>query len=518
MSDVYVSEETLRSALARLQGTAGHLLKIWLVLKHMGLEEDEAPVRIDTSNSEPSLVRLFDFGEGEDGPEGRRFFIPFANSKRWSTMKGDASRSIIQTNIRRWADSQSVVTCDPTEFLDIRGAEDSAVEVRTSRSYPLGLGHGESGFAREEDSRVALPLQSFAAWYGRRTGIPAEEDPSTFLVDRLLSELHISPIERSLIFQDDEDLEITVEKSVIADSRLRAICQPYIDGDKAQIAQILSEPRQDYVRRVSSMIPHLNLPNWLRPNAETEVKALINDGASAILLYGPPRTGKTRLIDELVDRDAPERATIQLHDGWSYEHLIEGFMPDEDGAWRWKTGLLKSAIDEGKTAIVIEEINRTELTQALGEVFSLVEPAYRGKSHTLTLRSGAEFYIPEEVVFFMTMNTVDKSTEEIDDALLGRLSAVEVPPSVEILADMLAVQGVDTENRDRLSQVFAAIQDVYPLGHGYYAGLTAESSPADIRLHYKTRIRPVLSNFLGELRYDELAPIDNLMDDLFSGS
>lgn len=67
----FVSRESLDEALARLHGTAGHLLKIWVVLKHMGLGENAAPVAIDTGNSTESLKRLFAFGD----PDGN-FYVP----------------------------------------------------------------------------------------------------------------------------------------------------------------------------------------------------------------------------------------------------------------------------------------------------------------------------------------------------------------------------------------------------------------------------------------------------------
>ena len=58
---MYVNEETLASALRSLNGTADHMLKIWLMLKHMGLSIGAHPVQVDTSNSTPSLQRLFSY-------------------------------------------------------------------------------------------------------------------------------------------------------------------------------------------------------------------------------------------------------------------------------------------------------------------------------------------------------------------------------------------------------------------------------------------------------------------------
>jgi hypothetical protein len=47
---MHVDKLTLSRALTKMYGTAGHLLKIWFTLKHMGLETGHS-VKIDTTNS-----------------------------------------------------------------------------------------------------------------------------------------------------------------------------------------------------------------------------------------------------------------------------------------------------------------------------------------------------------------------------------------------------------------------------------------------------------------------------------
>jgi hypothetical protein len=115
----------------------------------------------------------------------------------------------------------------------------------------------------------------------------------------------------------------------------------------------------------------------------------------------------------------------------------------------------------------------------------------------------------------MTMNTVDKSTEEVDDALMGRVAAVELPPRAEDLSEMLSSNSVPDETRQKIGEVFAEIQSIYPLGHGYFSGLKGEIKDDHVIRYYKARVRPVLANFLGELKAAELAKIDNIVDDVF---
>ncbi|WP_243286900.1 AAA family ATPase [Geothrix terrae] len=469
-------------------------------------------IRVDTSNSTESLKRLFSCGAA-DG----RFFIPFAHTPRYLTMKHDASRSIIQSTIQRWASSGSVVTCDPTGFLDISSAEEEGLLVAPGRHYPLGLGIGESGFALNNESRVSIPIISFAVWFGRQTPIPVGQDPAIFLVEDMIRELGISPVEKEVVFVDD-DIVIDTQSAPRTDDQLYKICAPFIDGSEKPTVKVFSEDFSHYNRRVNSMVSGLNMPAWMRSAPEQDVRALISLDAKSILLYGPPRTGKTRLIDSIIPRADESRCTIQIHDGWGYDHLVEGFKPDADGNWAWTDGPLKIAIESGKSTIVLEEINRTAISQALGEVFSLIEDNYRGEANGIVLRSGKKFSIPKETLFLLTMNTIDKSTEDIDDALLGRIAAVEFPPRPEDLVGMLTEKGMPEAIRSKLSQVFAEILTIYPLGHGYFAALSKNPENMEIIHYYKARIRPVLVNFLGDLKHQEVEKIDNLIDEMFATS
>ena len=517
MSVMYVDEETISRALHLLSGTADHMLKIWLTLKHMGLAHGAPPVEIDTVNSDPSLRRLFSYG----APDGR-LFVPFAHTSRYATMARDAARSIIQTNVRRWQASQSVVGCDPTGYLAFDESPDSKVSVGCGRVYPRGLGFGPNGFALGDDALVSLPVTSFAVWHGRTSCVPDDMDSlqaSAFLVEHMLRELNISPVERELIFVPDS-IEIGFSTEAVGDEQLFRICAPFTNQElrPEPTAFVVHEDYARYTRRVRSMVSQLDSPDWLRSNPEDDFRALLASGAKAILLYGPPRTGKTRLIDKVIPRSSTERSTIQIHDGWAYDHLVEGFQPDADGNWSWRDGPLKQAIRDQKKFIVLEEINRTAITQALGEVFSLIEDAYRGKGNAITLRSGDEFFISDEVVFVLTMNTVDKSTEDVDDALMGRVAAVEFPPQAPALLGMLAENQVPFDLQRPLSHLYAEILQIYPLGHGYFAGLGSDADAKAVIQYYKARVRPVLANFLGDLKRQDLQKVDNVIDELFGGS
>lgn len=182
----YITAETLSFALSDIKGTADHLLKIWLTLKQMGMT-NETSVTIDTTSSHDALVRLFAYGS----PTGD-FFIPFAHTDRFMTMKADADRSIIQTNLNRWAVSGSVVTVDPTSYLEIKTQPDSSLVIRPGRNYPLGLGHGKNGFALDDNSRVSIPFVAFGIWYYRQENIEQPDNLFEYFQGKLHLDLNLT--------------------------------------------------------------------------------------------------------------------------------------------------------------------------------------------------------------------------------------------------------------------------------------------------------------------------------------
>ncbi len=504
----YVDQRTLSAAVSQLKGTANVFFRIWLLLKRMGFTRDN-PVEVTTVNCDEPLREIFWYGDTS------YLFTPFTETPSDWKMKIDGGRSIIQTNIRQWADKTGTKT---PSFLDVREKERSGdgrtrtkpLIVRAEENYPVGLGLNESGFAVRDGTRVSVPTLALAVWIGRRKPIPDDADPKRFLVEHMTSKLKISTAEAAAVLVD-EPFEISCAADPLSDTEMKTICDGSIAGAVRNVA--LADTPEQNRERIQTVQTINGRPSWLNSNPGETLNATLQTGAKAILLYGPPRTGKTRAIDLLKARTDTDRITIQIHDGWDYEQLIQGLFPKLDSTFEWRLGQLAQAVQDGKKFIVLEEINRTLISQSLGEVFSLIEDGYRGEENAITLRSGAPFHIPNDVVFVMTMNTIDKSTEDVDDALLGRFACIEFPSRVEDLSTMLEAKGVEQAERDKICRVFGQIQEVYPLGQGYYASYSPNTDPL---LYYRTRIRPVLSNHLDGHNDDALGMIDNLVDEVFA--
>lgn len=498
----FISKASLTTALHKLQGTADHMLKIWFVLKQMGMDRTNS-VLITTSSSRDALKLLFSYGH----PRGD-LFVPFAHTRRFMTMEHDADRSIIQTNVNRWID-KTVVMTDPTAYLQVTKGT-TGIMVGTTRRYPIGLGYGKNGFALQDDSRVQIPDVAFAVWYYRQQGL--QESSAEYLLRRLQNDLKLEPAEMEAVFAPDRQWVPQLQPRPLTDTEIKALVTAFIQtAEPKEVIKI--ETEQQYSVRIHSTMSLPEGPQWLREEPAKQLQELLKSGSKAILMYGPPRTGKTRAIDQLVPRSDAGRVTIQIHDGWGYEELMVSFRPNEKGDWSWVKGPLLTAIRENKPYIVLEELNRTQATQALGEVFSLLEEKYRGESSAIKLRNGETFFVPKNTTIIATLNTLDKSTEDLDDALLGRFAGIEYPPRVEDLIEMLNANKVPKPTTDKLCELFATIKQVYPLGHGYFAELKPEQNPVT---YYRARIRPVLQSHLKGYRDNDLANIDEKMDQLFA--
>jgi 5-methylcytosine-specific restriction protein B len=169
----------------------------------------------------------------------------------------------------------------------------------------------------------------------------------------------------------------------------------------------------------------------------------INRKGQAII-QGPPGTGKTfiaeKLAKHLIGDGDGFSDIIQFHPAYTYEDFIEGLRPiTQNGQLtysiipgRFLEFCEKAEVCEDICVLIIDEINRANLSQVFGELMYLLDDRQDTK-RSITLASGTPFKIPTNVRIIGTMNTADRSIALVDNALRRRFAFIPVEPNLEVL-------------------------------------------------------------------------------------
>ncbi len=207
------------------------------------------------------------------------------------------------------------------------------------------------------------------------------------------------------------------------------------------------------------------------------------------ILYGPPGTGKTysttrrcveicngtseRSEDEIREefKSLIEKKRVRFvtfHQSYSYEEFVEGLRPttNESGAGFTliaECGILKSIAkcarenENVNYVLIIDEINRANISKVLGELITLLEDDKReGKENQVKLQlpySRKEFTLPANLYILGTMNTADRSIALLDSALRRRFEFEEMMPDPSLLNDASEATEVN------LAEVLRAINE-----------------------------------------------------------
>ncbi|MDD4035738.1 MAG: AAA family ATPase [Bacilli bacterium] len=235
-----------------------------------------------------------------------------------------------------------------------------------------------------------------------------------------------------------------------------------------------------------------------------------------IILMGSPGVGKTfmakRLAYSLMNSQNKDRIEfVQFHQSYSYEDFIEGFRPviDKTG-FEIELGIFykfcKKAENDPNNDyyLIIDEINRGNLSKILGELLMLIENDKRGEQVTL-LYSKSPFSVPSNIYIIGLMNTADRSLAILDYALRRRFSFINIFPAFNnetFKKYQLKVNNTylnkTIEKIKELNKVIASDPSLgggYTIGHSYFCELDADLDESDIKIIIKYDIIPLLEEY-----------------------
>ena len=163
--------------------------------------------------------------------------------------------------------------------------------------------------------------------------------------------------------------------------------------------------------------------------------------------------------------------------------------------------LFTSSVSRQNHVIIIDEINRGNISKLFGELITLIESSRRiGASEELRTNlpySGLRFGVPDNVYIIGTMNTADRSIAMMDTALRRRFSFVEMQPDSSVLEDIDDVEGISiSQMLDIMNQRITVLYDrEHTIGHSFFMPLKDAPSLTKLAEIIEKKIIPLLQEY-----------------------
>lgn len=247
-----------------------------------------------------------------------------------------------------------------------------------------------------------------------------------------------------------------------------------------------------------------------------EIWDVLQNHNPQVILQGPPGSGKTYLAERVIEhlagsqdlescrltalRDGHAQSDspvfweiIQFHPSYSYEDFVRGLvtLPTEKGiVFQAQDRILaeaaKVAIDHPQTPVilVLDEINRADLSRVLGELIYALERDRRGAPVSSQYAAGnppdRTLRLPRNLYLIGTMNTADRSIALVDYAIRRRFSFFSILPRIEAVETFYKAGGLHDGDEASATQIGPKVVELYRAIYELFDGLG--DSADDIRI------------------------------------
>ncbi|RYG58309.1 MAG: hypothetical protein EON56_00025 [Alphaproteobacteria bacterium] len=265
-------------------------------------------------------------------------------------------------------------------------------------------------------------------------------------------------------------------------------------GRKASSLRVGQVGKSDYkITKVTDELVELSKPNGNKLHFAQSMLQVLANGV---------RTGAIGVEDirnkEAVTRLPGEGLEPYLVNG--YANVLVPLIEQMLGQTSPTTSYSTVADARDARVLIIDEINRGNISRIFGELITLIEPSKRaGAAEALEVvlpYSKKPFSVPQNVYLIGTMNTADRSLTGMDVALRRRFVFKAMPPRADLL------EGVEVEGIlvDKLLSVMnerieALLDRDHCLGHAYFMPLRQDPTLIKLAEIFSNQVLPLLQEY-----------------------
>ncbi len=328
---------------------------------------------------------------------------------------------------------------------------------------------------------------------------------------------------------DFSDIETNLPKSILGNSKLQHIKNTIKTYAKVlPVCQIVDDPTSDNGKAIISafLAAYATLRDWptnkehrtavekalvpfsisVKADPISEVEELLKE-RRFVVIQGPPGTGKTRTAKRVAEKIAEKLFFTQFHAETSFSDFIYGIRPSTDShelSYKEHLGTFAHAVKYAfdnkleRVVLIIDEINRANLSNVLGPIFYLFEHKMEPSNVEIEIFLGFKIStLPENLSVIATMNTADRSLAVVDFALRRRFAWYNLKP-ITIEIETNSSQKFFKDDFSKINKIFnwyaTSAELMLQPGQGYF--IAENDDEMKNRIRYE--ILPLIKEYLQE--------------------